>query len=396
MNSKTDLVDFDRPTQENTRLDLQARFREAIHVVLESMLEEELKRMIGAKKYARVEGRLDERNGSYPRGVTTSQGKIDLQMPRSRKNGSPTEVLGRYARRTDNVDEMIIESYVQGISTRGMDNVTTALMGDGVASSTVSRIAKKLDEQVAHLRAEKIEQEVPYLYLDATFVKARWARSVESVAALVAYGVQADGHRKLLAVTIGTAEDEENWSDLLKQLDDRGLKGVRMVISDDNKGIKAAVRHCLPEAAHQRCTVHLMRNVLAKVPHTHKQRFARQLSEVFKAKGLEGAKTTLGRLKTTWGKLLPEAIECLQNGFVAATRFYEFPEKHWKRIHSTNALERLNREIKRRTRKVGAFPDRASTLRLVTAVALHSTESWGKRLYLDMSLLDPRFAKPRR
>ena len=333
-----------------------------------------------------------------------------------------------------------------------MGRVTRALSGEGVQRSTVSRITKRLDEQVEGLRRAPIEDPVPYLYLDATFLDVRWARQVENVSALVAYGIDAEGKRRLLAITIGVQESEESWAELLRQLVDRGLTGIRLVISDAHAGLAGAVRRLLPEAEHQRCTVHLTRNVVAKVPQRLRKRVAKEVVRILHAPSLAQAKKRkavfesglgtpalhkpdalnrsgglrqgraglqLGRFRislavgsrhiacppcragthagfrrtsapgyaTRGGTQVPEAAQCLAGGFPAATRYFAYPKEHWIRIRSTNGLERLHEEIKRRTRAVGAFPDRASALRLVTAVALQVTAVWSDRCYLDVSLL---------
>jgi putative transposase len=223
------------------------------------------------------------------------------------------------------------------------------------------------------------------LYLDATFLDARWARTVENVSALVAYAVGKDGHRKLLGISIGAQESEASWSELLAQLVERGLSGVQLVIADAHAGLAAAARKHLPEARQQRCTVHLERNVLAKTPQRLRGRMAREVSRIFDSPSLADAKARLEQLKLGLGKQLPEAMDCLESGFAAATQFYAFPKSHWRRIRSTNGLERLHGEIKRRIRGVGAFPDRASALRLIIAVTVQTTTIWSDRRYLDMN-----------
>lgn len=380
---------IERATQDELRTDLKTLFQGAIRLTLEMVLEEELKAMVGARRFERVAGRKDRRNGTYLRRVLTSLGQIELQVPRSRQNGAPADVLGRYRRRTEDVDDLITEAYVQGVSQRGMGEVTEALMGERVSRSTVSRTAKKLDEAVTELREQPIEGPHPYLYLDATYLDARWARKVENVSALVAYAVGPDGRRRLLGITIGAEESEDSWTELLAQLLERGLTGVRLVIADEHAGLAAAVRRRLPEAERQRCSVHLQRNILTKVPRRLRKRLAREIAPIFKANGgLAEAKKVRDELVRRWSKELPEAMEVLTRGFAAATRFYAFPKAHWPRIRTTNGLERLHGEIKRRIRAVGAFPDRASALRLITAVAIRTTESWAARRYLDLSLLD--------
>ena len=381
------MVEVERATQDELRQDLKSLFQGAIRLTLEMVLEEELKAMVGARRFERVGSRKGHRNGTYLRRLLTSLGQIDVTVPRSREGGSPADVMGRYQRRSEEVDAMMVEAYVSGVSQRKMGDVTEALMGERVGRSTVSRVAKRLDEGVQTLRSAPIEGAHPYLYLDATFLDARWARKVENVSALVAYAVGPDGHRRLLGITLGPEESENSWSELLEQLLERGLSGVQLVIADEHAGLAAAVRRFLPEVRRQRCTVHLQRNVLAKVPHRLRKRVAREVAAVFRAPGLAESKKRLAEITVRWHKELPEAVNVLERGFTAATQFYE---PHWARLRTTNSLERLHTEIKRRIRSAGAFPDRASALRLITAVALRTTAVWSERRYLDLTLLEPK------
>jgi transposase-like protein len=365
--------------------DIAALFRGAIRVVLECVLNEEVRALVGARRYERLAGRKDHLNGTYLRRLLTSMGLIELPMPRTRTNGSPVDVIGRYKRRTDEIDRLVTTAYVEGVSTRDMGRVAQALTGERVSRSTVSRVTKSLAEQVEELRRAPIKDAVPYLYLDATFLDARWARSVENVSALVAYGVASDGHRHLLGVSIGAEESEDSWGELLGQLTERGLSGVQLVIADEHRGLAGAVRRHLPEARRQRCTVHLERNVLTKVPQRLRGRVAAQLRGIFQAPSSAEAKKHMQAFAAGLGQQVPEALRCLEDGFAAATQYFAFPKEHWVRIRSTNGLERLHGEIKRRIRSVGAFPDRESALRLITAVALETTRIWADRRYLDMS-----------
>ena len=319
------MVEVERATQEELRQDLKSLFQGAIRVTLEMVLEEELKAMVGARRFERVGSRKDHRNGTYLRRLLTSLGQIDVMVPRRREGGSPADVMGRYRRRSEEVDEMMVEAYVSGVSQRKMGDVTEALLGERVGRSTVSRVAKRLDGAVEALRSAPIEGPHPYLYLDATFLDARWARKVENVSALVAYAVDPDGHRRLLAITLGPEESEDRWSELLEQLLERGLSGVELVIADEHAGLAAALRRFLPEVRRQRCTVHLQRNVLAKVPHRLRKRVAREVAAVFRAPGLAKAKKRLAEITARWHNELPEAMRVLERGFTAATQFYAFP-----------------------------------------------------------------------
>jgi len=382
-----DSAAFPRATQDELSWDLAGLFRGAIRLVLECVLQEEVKELVGARRYERLASRKDHLNGTYLRRLLTSLGLIEVAVPRTRANGSPVDVIGRYKRRTGEIDRMVTSAYVEGVSTRDMSRVTQALMGEGLSRSTVSRVTKTLAQQVEDLRRAPISEPMPYLYLDATFLDARWARTIENVSALVAYGVTADGHRRLLGVGIGAEESEASWSELLGELVSRGLSGVQLVIADDHRGLANAARRHLPEAQRQRCTVHLERNVLVKAPQRLRGRVAGQLRVVFQASSLAEAKKRLQAFAGGLGQQVPEALHCLQDGFAAATQYFAFPKEHWIRIRSTNGLERLHGEIKRRIRSVGAFPDRDSALRLITAVALETTRVWSDRRYLDMSSL---------
>jgi len=388
-----EVAELELPTQENFRADLRSLFQGAVRVALEVVLEDEIREMVGAKKWERQAQRVDSRNGTYLRRLITTMGAVDLEVPRARAGGSAGgAVIGRYKRRSAEIDDAMVSAYVHGASTRDIGQITEALMGEHVSKSTVSRVAKTLGTKVEELRKDPIVGPIPYLFLDATFLDARWARTVENVSALVAYGIGLDGHRQLLAVTIGAEESEESWSELLAQLVERGLSGVQLVIADAHAGIAKAVRLHLPEAPQQRCVVHLQRNVVGKAPQKLRARLSREVWQVFVAPNKAEARKRMAQLAAGLGRQLPESMACLEAGFDAATKFYAFPKEHWHRIRSTNGLERLHGEIKRRTRAVGAFPDRASALRLVTAVALQVTAIWTDRRYLDMSLLKSKEA----
>jgi len=378
--------DFDPSvSQDQMRADVHELVLGAIRATLETVMEQAVNLIVGAQPHERTDARRDVRNGSYPRRLTTTSGAVDLDVPRTRTRGAAGAVVGRYKRRAPEIDEAITEAYVSGVSTRKMTGVTEALLGEGVSRSSVSRVTARLEERVDALRRAPLDEPIVYLYLDATFLDARWARQVENVSALVAYGIGLDGKRQLLAVTIGAAESEDSWTDMLQQLLARGLHGVRLVISDAHPGLKAAVRRLLPELPHQRCTVHLTRNITAKAPHRLRSRIAREAVRILHAPSLADARKRKADFDEGLGAQVPEARECLDAGFEAATRYYSFPKAHWKRIRSTNGLERLHGEIKRRIKSIGAFPDRASALRLITAVALQATTIWTDRRYLDFT-----------
>lgn len=282
---------------------------------------------------------------------------------------------------------MIAEAYVQGVSQRDAARITEALTGQTVSKATASRVAKRLQLGLDELHAQKLEQSHPYLYLDATYVKARWAGKVESACLLVAYAVNEDGFRALLAVHIATSESYESWTEILNDLLRRGLHGVRLVISDADAALRKAVRHLFAEIPQQRCTVHLQRNIGAHIPKRIQTRVLKEVGKIFKAKTKAQALEKMKGFEQRWTKELPEAVKCLKAGFNNAAAFFEFPQAHHQRIHTTNTLERLNGEIKRRARAVGHFPDRQSVLRLLGTVAIQTTAIWADRRYLDISLM---------
>ena len=385
----TDLV---LPTQEDFQADLDARCREAVRFAIQVALDDELELLVGAGPYERNGRRRDVRNGTYPRRIVTGLGEVAVDVGRSRRHGAAIAPVGRYLRRRPQIDDAVSEVYVRGASTRDVAPITEALLGKRVSRSTVSRVTRQLEDGVEALRKEPITEPIAYLYLDATFIDARWARTVENVSALVAYGVGPDGHRRLLAVHVGAQESEASWAGLLAELVERGLSGVRLVIADDHAGLRLAARKALPEVRQQRCTVHLMRNVLGNVPQRHRKRLAGELVKVLHAGSLVDAKNALRGFRDRFDRQFPEAVKCLVDGFDAGTQYFAFPTDHWMRIRSTNGLERLHGEIKRRTRAIGAFPDRASALRLITTVAVQVVSIWRDRKYLDMTLLDDHAA----
>ena len=343
------------PTQEDFLLDLDARVRSAVQATIQTVLDEELERLVGAGPYERSDQRVDVRNGRYERRVVTTAGEVGVRVGRTRGGGAATAPLGRYARRRPEIDAAVTQAYVGGVWTRDMSGVTEALLGKRIGKSTVSRVTKRLEDQVDELRREPLTEPILYLYLDATFVDARWARTVENVSALVAYGIGLDGFRRLLTVHIGAQESEASWTELLAELVARGLTGVKLLIRDEHAGLIAAARKVLPEVQQQRCTVHLMRNVYSHVPRRHQKRLAREVVAVLHASSLDEAKRNLKQFRLQFAKQFPEAVECLERGFGDATSYFAFPDEHWMRIRSTNGLERLHGEIKRRTR--AAEPD---------------------------------------
>ena len=376
---------------------LEDRVRDAIKGVLEQVMEEEMDAQLQAKHRERTERRLGERNGHYGRGLTTTAGHIEqIRVPRAREMPFLTEVFERYRRMTGSLEEAVLEMYLQGVSTRKVEEITGKLSGTRISKDAVSRIAGRFDGVFSEWRTRQLDRErtYPYLYLDATYLKARWAGAVRDVALLVAVGVTDEGFREVLAVEAAVGERTETWRGLLQGLVERGLRGTRLVISDDHDSIKSAVKVELPGAAWQRCVVHLQRNVLAHVPQTEAAVVASDLKVVFQAGRRETAEGLAAAFSERYGTLYPKAVASLARGLDEALAYTSFPSSHHRLIRTTNGVERVFAEVKRRTRVVGVFPNEKSAETLATAVLLRVSEDWAERRYLDMAPLHALLHQP--
>jgi len=334
--------------------------------------------------------RRGERNGRYTRNLLTPAGKIErLEVPRDREGEFATEVFERYKRMTGDVEEAVLEMYLSGISVRKIAGVTEALSRVKVGKDTVSRIARRLDEQQQAWRERSLKEKAyPYLYLDATYLKVRWGASVTSMALLACVGVNEEGFREVLAVEVAGTEKAAAYASLLRGLLDRGLKGVRLVVSDDHEGIKAAVAGELPGARWQRCVVHFERNVLAHVPASSMAEVAEDLKAIFKVRRQKTALALSEEFVELYRKRFPKAVSVFEAGIGDALTYLSFPGSHHARICTTNMLERLFKEVKRRTRVVGVFPNETSAATLATEIALRSSEEWALKRYLTMDALE--------
>jgi transposase-like protein len=361
------------------------RIRLAVKAVLEQILEEETSQHVGAARRERSPSRTGERNGSYARDLITPVGKIEqLRVPRDRDGTFATRVFEEYHRSTGEVEDAVLEMWLQGISQRKIAEVTEKLGAVRVGKDAVSRIAQRLEGELSSFRSRRLELAYPYLYLDATYLKVNWGSHVGDLAVLVAVGVSEGGFREVLAVETYAGERAEAYRGLLKGLIQRVLWGVSLVISDDHEAIQAAVRTELPGVAWQRCIVHFMRNVLARVPQSERAGVAVDLKSIFAVNRLEDARALAVAFCGRWGTAFKGAVAALESGLDAALSFLDFPSSHHRLIRSTNGLERLFEEVKRRTRVVRIFPSESSAGNLSTAVALRASEDWALRRYLDM------------
>lgn len=381
--------------KDRTKQSVDDRIREGIKAVLEQVMEEELTDQLQAGPRERTSSRSGERNGHYERSLVTAVGKVEqLRVPRVREGQFLTEVFDRYRRMTGNLEEAVLEMYLQGVSTRKIEQITGRLSGVKISKDATSRIAQRLDDVLSEWRTRRLDRIYPYVYLDATYLKVNWAGAVRDMALLTAIGVADDGIREVLAVESAVGERKELWRGLLKGLIDRGLKGVQLVVSDDHESIKQAVKVELPGAAWQRCIVHFQRNILAHVPAREMDMVAGDLKAIFQVHRRETALQLADSFSKRYAKSLEKAVDTLAGGLDDALTFLDMPSSHHRRIRTTNVLERLFAEVKRRTRVVGVFPTEASALNLSTVVMLRVSEDWALRRYLNMDPLEALNHKP--
>lgn len=370
---------------------LDRMVRKSVEETLNAMLDAEADEITGAARYERSGERKAYRAGHYERDLTVKAGKMSLKVPKLKGAVFESAVIERYRRREESVEEALIGMYLAGVSTRQVDDVSQLLWGDRMPSQTLSDKLKKVYADIDEWRGRPLEQDYPYLFMDGVWHKRCWGGSVENVSILVAVGVGMDGRREVLSVAEGMKEDSESWREFIKGMLARGLKGVRLVTGDRCAGLVAAVNELLPGARYQRCMVHFERNILAKVNPKNRDWAADALKAIFsmesRDKALEKAESVA---KDMEARKLREAAKCLREGIGETTTYLldDYPREHRRRIRTNNMIERLNREIRRRTRVVGSFPDGRSALMLICARVRYVTSSeWSTRRYLDMSRL---------
>jgi putative transposase len=375
--------------------DVDDRVRSATETLYQALIEAELTAVIGAAPHERSDARTAQRNGSRPRTLTTTAGDLELRIPKLRTGSFFPSLLERRRRIDQALFAVVMEAYLHGVSTRKVDDLVKALGADtGISRSEVSRICADLDEEVGVFRDRSLaETAYPYVFLDATYCKARVNRRVVSQAVVIATGVAADGHREVLGFAVGDSEDGAFWTAFLRSLKARGLTGTQLVISDAHTGLKAAIAAVLLGAAWQRCRVHFMRNVLARVPKGNAEMVAAAIRTVFAQPDAEHVHSQLDVIAGMLGRQFPQVEAMLREAKDDLLAFTAFPVSHWKKIWSTNPLERLNKEIKRRTDVVGVFPNPAALLRLAGAVLVEAHDEWqvSDRRYLSegsMALLN--------
>ena len=363
-------------------------FREVIRVCVQAALEGEMDEALGAGKWERSEGRQGYRSGYYPRTLVTRVGKLELRVPQDRHGRFSTEVFERYQRSEKALVSSLSEMYVQGVSTRKVKAVTEQLCGHEFSASTISRINAKLDEELEKFARRKLEEAYPYLILDARYEKVRLDGVIRSRAVLIAIGVNWEGRRCVLGVELANRETQTSWRVFLEGLRERGLAGVEFVVSDDHAGLRRAVVEMLPEAAWQRCYVHFLRNALDHLPRKADDDCLKELRWLYDRRCLEEAKRDLAAWLSKWQARYPKLCDWVEEQIEETLTYYRLPHQHHKHMKSTNMLERINEEIKRRTRVIRIFPNEASCLRLVRALTVETHENWIEATrYLNMDLL---------
>jgi len=358
--------------------------RRLVEHLVQRILGEEVSVFLGAQSYERTDERRGYRNGYKPRVLKTRVGKLELQVPKDREGRFQTELFERYQRSEKALLAAIAQMYVQGVSTRKVKAITEELCGLEISRTQVSEMTKELDEEIAIWRSRPLEEVYPYLVLDARYEKVRRGRHVVSEGVLVAVGISEKGYREILGVWTADTESEPTWSDVFGELRERGLRGVRYIVSDDHKGLRLAIDRYFQGALWQRCQVHFIRNILARVRKGDRARVLELLRGITRACDLETAQDALKRAVEVLRISYPEVAGLLEECGEEILTVYQIPAEHRKKMCSTNMLERVNQEIRRRTRVVRIFPDDASCVRLVSSLAVEINEEWMGRQYLDM------------
>lgn len=363
--------------------------RQSVEATLNGLLDAEADQLCGAGRYERSPDRLDTRAGSYQRKLDTKAGRVTLKVPRLRSLPFETQIIERYRRRESSVEEALMEMYLAGVSVRRVEDITEALWGTRVSPSTVSELNQQLYERIEAWRNAPITGQFAYVSLDGIWLKRSWGGEVKKVAVLVAVGVDQEGYRQVLGVVEGMKEDAESWRSFLRHLKERGLAGVRLVTSDKCLGLIETLGEFYPEADWQRCVVHWYRNVLSVVPTGKSREVAAMLKAIHAQEDRVAAeKKAIDVVAKLEEWKLARAAKIVEEGVGETLSYMAYPREHWTRIRTNNPLERIMREIRRRTRVVGAFPDGRSALMLVAARLRHvAGTKWGTRKYLDMERL---------
>jgi len=356
--------------------------RKVMETAIQRILEEELTSFLNAESHERTQDRRGYRNGYKPRTLMTRLGRMELLVPKDREGQFQTELFERYQRNEKALVLSLVEMYVHGVSTRKVKAVTEVLCGLEISKSQVSRLAKDLDEEIKAWRSRPLKKAYPYLVVDARYEKIRANHQVLPQGVLLVVGIGEDGYREILGTWIADSENETSWSEVFKELKERGLKGVRYVVSDDHAGLVKAIERHFQGVLWQRCQVHFLRNIISQVSKKDRPRIIEMLREITAAQSYETARKRMDEVIEALEKTHPKVSEMLEEHGEEILTVYQLPLHHRRSLKSTNMLERYNQELKRRTRVVRIFPHQESCLRLVTAMAMETSEEWMVRRYL--------------
>jgi transposase-like protein len=376
--------------QDAIKQELSDLVRKSVEETLNALLDEEADRLTNATRYERTEGRQDTRAGHYRRKLLTKAGEVELKMPKLRTLPFETAIIQRYQKREISVEEALVEMYLAGVSVRRVEDITEALWGAKVSAGTVSQLNKKVYDKIEEWRKRPLLMGYPYVYLDGIYLKRNWGGSYENVAVLIAMAVSEDGTREVIGAAEGMKEDKDSWRAFLIGLKERGLSGTRLFIGDKCLGMLDAIHEVFPGSDYQRCVVHFYRNVFTVVPRGKVKEVAAMLKAIHSQEDQDAA---IEKTKQVVQKLLDmklkEAAKKVDDAMRDTLVYMKYPREHWSRIRSNNVIERLNREIRRRTRVVGAFPDSESALMLVCArLRYMESKLWGMKVYLNMKHLE--------
>jgi transposase-like protein len=369
---------------------LDEMVRGTVEETLNALLEAEADELCGASRYERSADRVDTRAGHYDRKLETKAGKVNVKMPKLRRQTFETAIIERYRRREVSVEEAIVQMYLAGVSVRRVEDITEALWGTRVSSGTVSKLNQKVYKHIERWRTAPLEGSFPYVYLDGLILKRSWGGEVKNVSVLAAIGVDSEGYRRVLGVAEGHKEDKAGWYGFLKSLKERGLSGVRLFISDACMGLVESIEEIFPDADWQRCVVHAYRNVFTHVPRTKMRHVSAMLKAIHAQESREAALAKADDVVIALKAMkLKAAADWVAEHIDETLTYYSYPSEHWIKLKTNNPMERLLKEARRRTKVVGAFPDGKSALMLVAARLRHvASTSWGTRKYMNMKLLE--------
>ncbi len=369
--------------------ELKDLVKNSVEETLNALLDHEADELVNAERYERSGDRKGYRSGHYDRNFTTTSGDVTLHVPKLKGIPFETAIIERYRRRETSIEEALIEMYLAGVSVRRVEDITEALWGTRVSPGTVSNLNQKAYENIEKWRSRPLTGDYAYVYVDGVYLKRSWGGEIQNVSVLVAIGVNQDGYREILGAAEGMKEDHESWLNFLIWLKERGLKGVRLFVGDKNLGMLETIGEVFPDAKYQRCIVHFYRNVFSVVPHGRVREVAMMLKAIHAQESKDAARKKAEQVAKRLREMkLKAAAQKVEDSIEETLTFMDFPSQHWTRIRTNNTLERLNREIKRRTRAIGAFPDGNSALMLVCARLRHvAGTDWGVKRYMNMDHL---------